>query len=63
VKYEDLTKEQAQREMDISGNITIIEGVDRPTRYARVTRGKAEIKPFKVENKPLTFKIVLKKDN
>ncbi len=60
VKYEDLTKEQAQREMDISGNTTIIEGVDRPTRYAKVTRGKAEIKPFKVGNKPLTFKIVLK---
>jgi len=59
-KYEDLTEEEAKKEMSISGKISYVTSADSPPRYVRITRGEAKIEPFKVANKTISFKIVLK---
>lgn len=61
-KFEDITEEEAKKEMEQSRRIAQLPGNDDSPRYARVTRGEAKLKPFKVANKPFTFKIVLKEE-
>ena len=61
-KYEPLTEEEALKEMEQTGKISKIVSADGEPQYVRVTRDVAKIKPFKVANKPLIFKIILKQE-
>lgn len=58
-EYEKLSKEEAEKEMETTNKITMIMSGDN-VEYARVTQGEFKTKPFKVTNKPIVFRIVLK---